>query len=240
MTDDDTLRKKLPPLRIAAQVVSTLFCTAVLSFLGTAGTMTGLALGAVLSSTFPTVLEHTAGQSSKAARARYKRYRARGMSPANAAAAVRASTPARQRLSPKVYMAAGLGSFLVFGIAVLLLTGIEGAAGKPIANIVQNKPGHGTSLTGGTTEPSDAPSSNPTPTPSATHTVRIATVPATTISPSSTATPSVTPATVTPSTGPTTVVPSSSPPASPAVVPSSASVPSNQAPATNGNAGTGT
>lgn len=174
-----TLREKLPPAHVAAQVAGTLMCTTLLSFLGTAGTIAGLATGAALSATLPTVIEHVTVQSAAAARARYRKYRKRGLTPDQAVKAARAETVTMKAYRPwsarRAYAVAAIAVLVTFGVSALALTGIEKVAGKPVADIVRGKAGHGTTLTGTTPvtsppapsyTPSYAPS--PTPTPSAT------------------------------------------------------------------------
>jgi hypothetical protein len=229
-TRPETLREKLPAVKVAAQVTSTLACTALLSFLGTAGTVIGLATGAVLSATVPTVLEHTARRSGSAARERYLKYRKRGLSPENARAAAKAETQMidmrRRANRKKTYAIAAATAVAVFGGCALILTGIEAAAGKPVSALVQGTAAHGTTFTGssGGSAPAPEPSLSPSFTPTATGTAP-ATTPAATLSP--TAVTSA-PATVSPSAAATTPVASPSPtPAatSPAATPAATAAP---------------
>lgn len=166
--DDDTLRKKLPPLHVAAQVVSTLACTFLLSFLGFAGTLIGLAVGSVLSTTIPTVLEHSAGKSTSAARERYRRLRSHGVPPKVARQAVE-SQARREGHARRTRTAAlaGLTCALVLVVSGSVLYGIERAAGKPAADIVTGHAGHGTTLVGSSYTPPSAPVVVQSGTPSA-------------------------------------------------------------------------
>jgi hypothetical protein len=79
----------------------------------------------------------------------------------------RPSRPRRRWAGPAAFIAA---AFIGCAIVVTLL---EGVAGKPLSAVVQGKPGHGTTFGGGAVgkaapaSPSPAPSSSPSPTPSA-------------------------------------------------------------------------
>jgi hypothetical protein len=232
--DDDSLRKKLPPLHVAAQVASTLVCAFAMSFLGTAGTLAGLATGSLLSSTVPTLIEHTAGRSAKHARERYLHYRHRGLSPEAAHTAVimeRQVQAARRGPRRKLLLWTGVTAVLVAGLSLFALTSIEAAAGKPASAIVQGRTGSGTTLGGSsyTPPPSPVPSYSPgfTPTvsysPGFTPTVSYTTAAASTgISPSALPSLSSSPS---PSLGPSPS-PSTSPSQTPGLSPSASPSPS--------------
>jgi hypothetical protein len=66
----------------------------------------------------------------------------------------------------KVLAGTGIAAAGAFISMLVLNTGAEAAAGKPVSAIVQNKPGSGTSLFGGHTSP--RPTSTPTVTPNPT------------------------------------------------------------------------
>jgi hypothetical protein len=208
---EDSLRKKLSVVGTAVQVVSTLAVTTLLSFFGAAGTVAGLAVGTTLSAVVPTVLEHVTRHSGAAAKAQYEKYRARGLSPARAKAAVAAqsaaASQARRRFRRKAQLLGGLAAVVVFGVSVLVLTGIEGATGKPLSNLVQNKAGHGTTFTGssGGSAP-EAPAVTPPGSSSA--------APVRSSSHSPASTPGTSSASVTP-TAPASTVPAASPSAAP-------------------------
>lgn len=147
------------------------------SYLGPLGTITGAAATSVVTAVITAVYKHTATvtqeKAKDAALSRLIRSR-RGLgtpTPEEEAIieqvtdeAVDAST-ARQRWSGGrlaligTAVAAGL-----FGGVMLVETGAEALAGKPVAAIVQGKPGSGTSLGGGHVMPSSpTPTSSPLP-----------------------------------------------------------------------------
>jgi hypothetical protein len=173
---EDSLRKKLPPGHVAAQVASTLVCAFAMSFLGTAGTLAGLATGSLLSSTVPVLIEHTAGRSAKRLKEQRDHYLKRGYSEnvahAMAEADVKAENrphvtwtsagvtvayPRRRRKKSLIWT--GVTAVLVAAVSLAGLTVVEAAAGKPASAIVQNKAGTGTTLGGYSyTPPSPSPS----------------------------------------------------------------------------------
>jgi hypothetical protein len=233
--DEDSLKKKLPPGHVAAQVASTLVCAFAMSFLGTAGTLAGLATGSLLSSTVPTLIEHTAGRSAKRTRERYLHYRSKGLSPETAhRLATGQMKPALTRKDGRRHRNRRLKwtavtAALVAAVSLAGLTSIEAAAGKPASAIVQGRTGSGTTLGGSSyTPPSPVPSYSPSFTPTVSYTTAAASpsispsaLPSLSSSPSPSLSPSPSPST-SPSQTPS-LSPSASP--SPSGTPSSAQVP---------------
>lgn len=77
-----------------------------------------------------------------------------------------ATSPGRTARTPKGWKTYALTTGLVFALAMATVTAVELIAGKPVAAVVKNEPGKGTSLGGGSAG-TPGPSTSPTPTPDA-------------------------------------------------------------------------
>jgi hypothetical protein len=94
-----------------------------------------------------------------------------GATPAEAAAATPDSTGGtpRRPVRPR-WVVLGAGAAIAFAVALVLITGIESAAGKPLAGLVGKETGGGTTLGRATGGDSGSSGTTPSPTPSATPT----------------------------------------------------------------------
>lgn len=216
----DTFRSHFPAL--AASAGGTILAAFAGSYLGPLGTVGGLAAGSLIAGSATWWAERGLRRSAEIARAttRFTERRRRPPTGAEETVIIRAidASPRfrRVRWDHIGRLAAGAAA-----LGLIAVTAVELGAGKPASAIVQGKPGHGLTVTGGapaapTRSPSSpaasafpAPSASPSPSPD----------PLPTPSPSATASPSPS-LTVTP--------PASSPPPTPSPV--STTVPATPVP----------
>ena len=184
----ETFRSHLPA--IVAAATGTVLAAILGSLIGAAGTIAGIVIGSLASGTASWWAERGIRRSAALATARAEVIRARGhqLHPGADAAATQAAVvtkadaggagqPARRRrwAGPVAFIAAALIG------GALVVTLLEGAAGKPLSAVVQGKPGHGTTLGGGTVgkaaPASPSPATSPTPSASATGTATASTTP---------------------------------------------------------------
>jgi hypothetical protein len=170
---------------VAGQVLSTLTATFALSFLGTAGTLAGLTLGAALSAVLPVLYENALVLSHHRARQ-----------------ALRRSRPVTERSyydtlyrepSPRPaipWKRLSLATLMLFAVSAAAVTGIEVLTGKPVSAVVTNTHGSGFTFSGGNSNPAPPPSSPSSPSPAVTTVSPSVTG---SFSPGETSTPSVTP-----------------------------------------------
>jgi hypothetical protein len=215
----ETFRSHLPA--IVAATTGTVLAAILGSLIGAAGTIVGMVIGSLASGTFTWWAERGIRRSAALATARAEAIRARGRplhtgedAVITQAAAVTVDAagpggnggnggngrPRRRWAGPAAFIAV---AFIAGAIVVTLL---EGAAGKPLSAVVQGKPGHGYTLGGGAV--GKAAPASPSPTPSASTTGSAATGPA------SSATPSGASSSPAASTAPAATAPSSTTPAS--------------------------
>jgi hypothetical protein len=156
---DETPKSKidLSFTQVAAAVLVTVTTTVAGSYLGTSGTLVSAVVMSAISTTAGALYKH--GLTVIPARVKNGRL-----------------LPAERRwkmpsLSRHQWTALGLAAAGLFAGVLLLQTVVEAAAGKPVAAIVRNEPGHGTTLGGGGTgtpspavSPSVQPSGSPVPT----------------------------------------------------------------------------
>jgi hypothetical protein len=129
-----------------------------------------------------------------------------------AEAAVARPDPAHRKRRWAGPVALAAVAFIGCAVPVTLL---ERAAGKPLSAVVQGKPGHGTTLGGGTDGRSAPASPSPSPSPSTTGTN--STVPATSTAPGASSSPSVSPTPAASTPGGTSSATSTPPSATPTV-----------------------
>lgn len=157
----EKLKDKIPPARVAGQVLGTCCVTGILSFLGKEGTLVGLVGGSALSSVLPTDWEHWISHGSSAVRARYKELRLAQAPPEEAWK--QAKREERRRAFHSLHWKVLGASFLtVLAATTGAIAVAEAAAGKPVSDIVRNHSGSGSTFTGGHEDPSPSPV---TPTP---------------------------------------------------------------------------
>ena len=226
----ETFRSHLPA--IVAATTGTVLAATLGSLIGAAGTIAGMVIGSLASGTAAWWAERGIRRSTALAAARAEAIRGRGRqlhtgedaAVTRAAAgpqdtaAVAPSAPGRHgRPRSRWAGPAALIAAAFIGCAIVV-TLLEGAAGKPLSAVVQGKPGHGTTLGGGAV--GKAAPASPSPQPSASTTGAAATAPASDTTPSgasSAPAASTAPATATPSgTSPVTSTPN---PATPTAAP---------------------
>jgi hypothetical protein len=208
------------------------------SYLGTAGTITGAALASVVGTVSTSVLRTSADRSAERLRqttARIRETRSGAMPtptdthPVETGTTGEADRPGShllgapdpdptagrtRTLSRPRWVMLGVGAVIAFAVALVAITGIESAAGKPLAGLVGKESGGGTTLgrATGTDTGNRAPDPTPTTTPTTTPTSG-APSPSPTQNPSGSPTsgPTPTPSATTAPTTPPTPAPSGSP-----------------------------
>jgi hypothetical protein len=202
-------------------VGATLTATIALSFLGTAGTLAGLALGAAMSAVLPTLYENLVRRSQHKARMLRERQRQARADASSAGDYEFLFTSGESASTPRLsipWKRMGVAALAVFAICAITITVVEAIAGKPVSDVVTNTRGSGYTFSGGHSGPHDSGPQAPEQ--------QNSTAPA---SPSTTPS-SVPSATVTPS-----VTPSTSPSASASAAPSGSATASPTAAASAGN-----
>jgi hypothetical protein len=197
MSNETTTKKlEMKPLEVGVGAGAAVITAFASSYLGTAGTLSGAALASVVGTVSTSVLRSSATASTERLRettARLRETRTGTMprptdvrpvesgsdeidpygtqlfgvpDPEKAAAEEAAARPGRRNL-----VLLGVGTVVAFAVALVLITGIESAAGKPLSALVGNSSGGGTTLGratgtdgGSGTTPTPAPTSTATPT----------------------------------------------------------------------------
>ena len=215
-SERERLRSKTPV--IAAQVGATLTVTVAMSFLGVAGTMTGLIAGTVISQVSAFFYEQWVILAHHTAQRKMEQFRTahrEGIQPGSK----RPRPVPRYHLSiPYRTMAAGALAVLILSGAVLVT--LELALGKPVSAVVTRSAGSGTSFDPGPARPAPSPavtvprSDTTSPTyPAYTASPTPTVIPTGTVSPTPAATPAL--RTAPSPTAPATVTPAPSPSAAP-------------------------
>ena len=167
----ESFRSHLPA--IVAATTGTVLAAILGSLIGAAGTIAGMVIGSLASGTCAWWAERGIRRSAALAAARAEVIRARShplhpgedaavtrdtaVTRDNAAAPGRNGRPGGRWAGPAAFIAA---AFIGCAVVVTLL---EGAAGKPLSAVVQGKPGHGTTLGGGAVGKAAPASPSPTP-----------------------------------------------------------------------------
>jgi hypothetical protein len=177
--EPDTFRSHLPA--IIAATTGTVLAAILGSLIGAAGTIAGMVIGSLASGTCSWWAERGIRRSAALAAARAEVIRARGrpLRPSEDAAVIQAAVITRNpaaaggghvRSRPR-WRWAGPAAFIAAAFigCAIVVTLLEGAAGKPLSAVVQGKPGHGTTLGGGAVGKAApaGPSGSPSPRPSA-------------------------------------------------------------------------
>jgi len=221
----ETFRSHLPA--IVAATTGTVLAAILGSLIGAAGTIAGIVIGSLASGTASWWAERGIRRSAAlAATARAEVIRARGhhLHPGEHAVATQAAAITRDTASASSRHArprprlrwAGPAAFIIAAFigGALVVTLVEGAAGKPLSAVVQGKPGHGHTLFGGTvgkTSPSPGPSSTPSASTTGTGTAS-ATPSSASSSPAASTAPATTPGSTSPvSSTPNSATPSATP-----------------------------
>ena len=146
----ESFRSHLPA--IAAATAGTLFATLLGSLIGVAGTLVGITIGSLLSGTISWWTERGLRRSAAVATARAEAIRAHGrpLHPDEDAVVAKVAAASHDRgrqhrrwVGPAAFIVAAF-----IGCAVPL-TLLEHATGKPLSAVVQGKPGHGGTFSGG-------------------------------------------------------------------------------------------
>ena len=209
----ESFRSHLPA--IAAATAGTLFATLLGSLIGVAGTLVGITIGSLLSGTISWWTERGLRRSAAVATARAEAIRAHGrpLHPDEDAVVAKVAAASHDRgrqhrrwVGPAAFIVAAF-----IGCAVPL-TLLEHATGKPLAAVVQGKPGNGGTFSGGDSGASASHSPSPSPSARATGSATASTSPG---SASSSPAASSTPVGTAPaSTSPPSTSPASNPPVS--------------------------
>lgn len=209
----ESFRSHLPA--IAAATAGTLFATLLGSLIGVAGTLVGITIGSLLSGTISWWTERGLRRSAAVATARAEAIRTHGrpLHPDEDAVVAKVAAASHDRgrqhrrwVGPAVFIVAAF-----IGCAVPL-TLLEHATGKPLSAVVQGKPGHGGTFSGGVSGGRASHSPSPSPSARATGSATASTSPG---SASSSPAASSTPAGTAPaSTSPPSTSPASNPPVS--------------------------
>jgi hypothetical protein len=232
----ESFRSHLPA--VLAATTGTVLAAILGSLIGAAGTITGMVIGSLASGTSAWWAERGIRRSAALAVARAEAIRVRGRplhlgedaEVTRAAATVAAAAPGRNGHPRRRWV--GPAAFIVAAFigCAIVVTLLESAAGKPLSAVIQNNPGHGTTLGGGSVgkaTPATPVSPSPTPSPSTTGTAT--TSPASSTTPSgasSSSAASMAPAATAPSsTTPVSSPPNSATPSATPVITPSASLP---------------
>ncbi|MDX6350440.1 MAG: hypothetical protein QOF84_5230 [Streptomyces sp.] len=141
----------LSVVQVVASALAAVVGAILASLLGVHGTIVGAAVVSTSATTGAAVFQHAFRRTGEGIRSRVPRT---PRAPRRAAG---------KRQGWKTY---ALTTGLVFGLAMGLVTAAELIMGKPVAAVVKNEPGHGTSLGGGS-DGTPRPSPTRTPTPAA-------------------------------------------------------------------------
>ena len=202
--------------QIVAQVAGTLTVTYALSYLGVAGTLTGLAAGSAISAVLPTVYENALRRSRhKAAllRERQRQAHASASRSGDYEFLYKSGEPSAGPGISIPWKRISIALAVLFISSAAVVTIFEAVAGKPVSSVVNNTRGSGYTFGGGSSRStSPPPSRSPSPAPSLTPVITPSTIPSFT-SPAVTPSPTpVTPApTLSPSTGALTPTPAITP-----------------------------
>jgi hypothetical protein len=201
----DTFRSHLPA--IVAATTGTMLAAILGSLIGAAGTIVGMVIGSLASGTCSWWAERGIRRSTALAAARAEAIRARGrplhageevaVTQAVAVAVDAAAVPGGNDRSHRRW--AGPAAFIAIAFigCAMVVTLLEGAAGKPLSAVVQGKPGNGITIVGGTV--GKAAPASPSPTSSASTTGAAATAPTSSTTPSDSPAASTAPAATAPS-----------------------------------------
>ena len=235
MTDETTTKKlEMKPLEVGVGAGAAVITAFASSYLGTAGTLTGAALASVVGTVSTSVLRSSATASKDRLRETTTRLRETRTGPMPRPTDVRPVESGSDEIDPygtqlfgapdpgkvekrpgrRNLVLLGVGTVVAFAVALVLITGIESAAGKPLSALVGSSSGGGTTI-GRATGTDSGSSSKTTPTPTPTPTTNGST-------PSATDDPSAAPSTA----------PTSEPTASPTSAPATSAAPSATAPGT--------
>lgn len=196
MSNDTTTKKlEMKPLEVGVGAGAAVITAFASSYLGTAGTLTGAALASVVGTVSTSVLRSSAARSAERVRettARLRETRTGSMpQPTDVRPVESGSDPEGPAGTPllggpdperaergrrpgrKQWVMLGVGTAIAFAVALVLITGIEAAAGKPLAGLVGKQTGGGTTIgraTGTDSGSSGTTPAGPTATPTATTT----------------------------------------------------------------------
>ncbi len=167
----DRFRSHFPAL--AASAVMTVVVATATSYLGVGGTILGMAGGSILSGAGAWWGERALKRSAELAQAKARAARVKGrpLTPAETQLIEAARDRRDRNRGHPGWRLAGALAAAAFVACAATLTIVEQAVGKPVADIVTGRPGHGTTLGGsaaGTAPPpGPAPAYTPTAAPSA-------------------------------------------------------------------------
>jgi len=227
---DPRPRIQITATQVVASALAAITATVAASYLGIAGTVIGAAVASVLTVIGNAVYSHsiqrtgerviTTVRTAVPAAGRFAPRPIHTAPPARAAAPARARAPDRAgaptRTAPRrrwrgwpIIAAASVG---LFAGVLFVITAVEIVAGRPLSDVVRDKPGSGTSVlghavaqTGRTTAPTPTPTVTVTVTPTvvtATPTVTVTGVPVTETATPTTPTPTPTASTPSPTPSP--------------------------------------
>jgi hypothetical protein len=200
-------RIQLSATQVIASALAAITATVAASYLGVAGTVIGAAVASVLTVVGNAVYSHSIQRTS--ARVRTVVPAAGRLAPRPAPATVGTAPRPARRPAWTVMAAACVG---VFAGVLVVITGVELVAGRPLTDVLHNKQGSGTSVLGDTHPTPQTPTVTITPVVvTKTPTTTVTGTPVTkTVTPTHTATPTT--ATPTPTPTDTPSAPSSTSP----------------------------
>ena len=138
------------------QVAATLTATFALSFVGTAGTIIGLALGSTMSAVLPTIYENALRRSqhrAKLLRERQRQAAASATSEGDYEHLYKSDEPASTPRISLPWKRMGIAAAAAFCVCALTVTVVESIAGKPVSDVVTDKRGSGYTFSGGSSRP---------------------------------------------------------------------------------------
>jgi len=141
---------------VIGQVAATLTATFALSFVGTAGTIIGLALGSTMSAVLPTIYENALRRSqhrAKLLRERQRQAAASATSEGDYEHLYKSDEPASTPRISLPWKRMGIAAAAAFCVCALTITVVESIAGKPVSDVVTDKRGSGYTFSGGSSGP---------------------------------------------------------------------------------------
>ncbi|MFC1419814.1 hypothetical protein [Streptacidiphilus cavernicola] len=181
--DDPDHRNRTPDRRaldlslvqVAASALATVVAAILASELGVYGTIAGAAVVSIVATTGGAVFQHLFRRTGEGIRSRVPAAPGAVPEPAGAPGALGMSGAAAQpgesvgtyragrRLAPRGWKTYALLTGLVFVLAMGTVTAVELVAGKPLAAVVRNEPGSGTSWGGSAGKADPRPARTPDP-----------------------------------------------------------------------------
>ncbi|HMG61555.1 MAG TPA: hypothetical protein VK599_01275 [Streptosporangiaceae bacterium] len=161
-------RLDLSLVQVAASALAAVVAAVLASELGVYGTIAGAAVVSIGATTGAAVFQHLFRRTGEELRSRVPAGTAADPSPAQQSLPGESVSTYRSgtRIRPKGRLTYALVAGLVFALAMGAVTVVELVAGKPLAAVVRNEPGNGTSWGGAAGDGAPVPARTPSRSPS--------------------------------------------------------------------------